>query len=335
MGVAQSARFSHQRQRGYVLIMVLGALALMAFVAARFAARIDTLRTQAATLMEYAQARAAADSALNAGIYWVVTRHGGTGGFGQAPLPVLEADGRPYLLPGGAELRLLDQRGLFPINGGQRQTLARVLRGLGAPSDKIDGLIDVLLDYQDTDNLKRLNGAEAAEYSALGLAPPSNDWLLSLSELRRMPLWREQPELVEAVQRVASIGREGLLNPNTMPRALLKALQPAARPEQLELFWTLRRANAFESSAAVLAATGMNLEGEDYLYHVSDRLRFIVWAPGLPQAYQYNLVLVPGGSTAPWVIQDAQPENRDSISNDPSERKTPFPLQLETEARQP
>jgi hypothetical protein len=320
-------------QGGYVLVMVLAALALIALVAGRFAARVDALREQAATLSDYAQGRAAAYSALQAGLYWVGTRQVGPGGYGAYPQPALRGDGRPYSLPGGAELRVQDLRGLYPLNTAQREGLARLLRGLGAPSDKTDSLIDVLLDYQDTDSLKRLNGAETDDYRALGLPAPRNDWLLAVSELQRLPVWREQPALVAALQRVVSVSRIGQMNPNTMPEPLLKAWLPDARPEQLELFLTLRRQQPFDSGAAVLASSGLRLLGDDFLYHASDALRITVWAPGLPQAYQYNVTLVPDGSSSAWVLSDMQPETRDKTFNAPSDRATPFPLAIGSSPR--
>lgn len=316
------------RQGGYVLVMVLAALALIALVAGRFASRMEAMREQARSLDDYAQGRLQAASALNAGLYWISTRHGSVGGYGQFPAPELRADGRLYTLGQGAELRLQDLRGLYPLNAPSRDSLGRLLAQLGAKTDRIDALIDVLQDYQDIDSLKRLNGAEAEDYRALGLPPPRNDWLLAASELQRMPLWRDEPELVQQLTRLSSTNRTRLINPNTAPKALLQALLPTASPEQLEVFLTLRRSGAFASAAAVLAATGLKALGEEYSFYISDRQRITVWAPGMPQALQYNLQLDPGGTAAPWLIIDAQPEGRDKQSNVNTESATPFPLAI-------
>lgn len=320
--------FAGRRQRGYVLVLVLGALALVAFVAGRFAARMDGLRSQAISLSGYAEARVAAESALQAGLYWVSTRPGGPGGYGVSYQPGIRSDGRPYALPGGALLRVQDQRGLFSLNIERREGLLRVLAGLGVSVTEADGLVDVLLDYLDTDNLKRLNGAEADEYRALGLPPPRNDWMLSTGELWRLPRWRDKPELIEALQAVSSTGKDGLLNPNDMPMALVRLLLPSAKPEQLALFETLRRDQPFGGAGAVASATGLQFVGEEFWFYTGDRVRLSVWAPGLPQATQYNLALVPDGAEAPWKITDTQPENKGTPSHGSSERPTPFPLAL-------
>lgn len=319
------SRLTSRRQGGYVLVLVMGALAMIALLAGRFAARVDDLRTQTLSLSEYAKAQAEANSALQAGLYWITTRPLARGGFGQFPAPELRNDGRNYRLPSGAQLSITDMRGLYPLNAPNREGFARLLLALGARPETVPGLLDVLLDYEDTDNLKRLNGAEDREYQALAMPGPRNDWLLSVSELQRMPLWREQPELIQALMRVASTIRDGVINPNAISKELLIALQPNARPEQIELFFTLRQKAGFDSGSAVLTATGMRLTGDEYFYFASDRQRISVWAPGLPHALQYNLQLAPDGTSAPWLITDVQPETRDKQSD---VNATPFPLAI-------
>lgn len=314
---------------GYVLIMVLAALVLISLVVSRFAQRVDALRAQAVSLNAYATAHLEAVSARQAAMYWVATRPMGRSGFGEFPGPDLRADGTPYALPSGAEVRVQDLRGLFALNAVNRPVLIQMLSGMGVSASRAEAMVDVLLDYQDTDNLRRLQGAEASDYAALGLPPPRNDFLLVPNELLRMPLWRDEPALVAAIANISSVNREGMLNPNTMPSALLRAAQPGAKPEQIELFLTLRRARGFDDGASVQAATGLNLQGDEVLYHVSDRLRISVWAPGLPHALQYNLQLVPGGASAPWQIMDAQPETRARSTDVNIDRAIPFPLAVE------
>ena len=316
-----------------MLVIVLTALALISFVAFRFSNRVDALRAQAAQLQQYAQGRTDAMSARNAGLYFVSTRFTDAAGFGQPPGPELRADGRPYVLPGGAVLRVQDLRGLLPINALPRQVMARLLQAQGLEPGQQDAWIDVLLDYADTDDLRRLNGAERSEYAELGLPPPRNDWLLSVNELYALPKWRDRPDTVAALLPLVSTNREALLNPNTMPMPLLRAFLPDAPPGALERFLTLRRQMPFATAAAVLASTGLNFTREDLLLHVSDRVRLTVWAPGLPEPFQYNLALVPDGVDSPWVILDAQAVPREKNTEPNAESPTPLPLRLEAGSR--
>jgi type II secretory pathway component PulK len=312
-------------QQGYVLIMVLGALALIAVVAARFAQRIDELRQQTATLQSHAQQRLEMGNALAAALYVVTTRPLGPGGHGPTLEPELRSDDRVYRLATGGEVQVQDQRGLMPLNAFERPQLGRLLRATGVSAQDVSAWIDVLQDYQDTDTLRRLNGAEAPEYAELGLPPPRNDWLISVRELNRMPWWRDRPAVVEAIRRVSSTGGQAVLNPNTAPLELLAALLPSALPEQLELFDTLRRRTPFVSGAAAQRATGVALDRDDYVFHTSPQLRLTVSAAGSPRTLQYNVMLVPGGLQAPWLISEAHSDHRTDRRDTP-DRATPFPL---------
>lgn len=312
-------------QRGYALIMVLGALALIAVVAARFSQRIDELRQQTATLQTHARQRLEMGNALAAALYVVSTRAVGPAGHGPILEPELTSDDRVYRLPSGGEVQVQDQRGLLPLNAVDRPRLGRLLQALGVSTQDSDSWIDVLQDYQDTDTLKRLNGAEAPEYAALGLPAPRNDWLISVRELNRMPLWSERPIIVEAIGRVSSTGRQAVLNPNTAPIELLAAMLGSASPEQLELFDTLRRRTPFISRSGAQRATGLLLDRDDFVFHVSPQLRLTVSVAGSRRALQYNVLLVPGGLQAPWLISEAHPVRRTERSDTP-DRATPFPL---------
>jgi type II secretory pathway component PulK len=312
-------------QQGYVLIMVLGALTLIALMAARFSQRIDELRQQTATLQAHAQQRLEMGNALAAALYMVNTRALGPGGHGPDLEPVLHSDGRVYRLPGGGEVQLQDQRGLMPLNAADRPQLARLLQALGVPQQETDTWVDVLEDYQDTDNLKRLNGAEAREYAALGLPAPRNDWLILVRELNRMPAWRDRPDVIEALERVGSAGRQPVLNPNTAPVELLAALLPSALPEQLELLDTLRRRTPFVSGEAAQRATRLPLDRDEFVFHTGPQLRITVSAASAPRALQYNVTLVPGGAQSPWLISEAHPVLR-ADRRDTPDRATPFPL---------
>jgi type II secretory pathway pseudopilin PulG len=308
-----------------VLIMVLGALVLIALVAARFAQRIDELRSQTITLQAQAQQRLAMGNALAATLYVVTTQALGPGGVGP-PIgePLLFADDRLYRLPDGGEVQLQDDRGLLPLNAVGRAQWRQVLARLGVGTVEVDRWIDVLQDYQDTDSFKRLNGAEATDYAALGLLPPRNDWLVSVRELNRLPLWRDRPEVVEAIERIGSTSRFLVYNPNTASIDLLGMLLPDATPQQLELFDTLRRRVPFATAASAQRATGLSMEREDFVFHLGRQLRLTVSAQGATRALQYNVTLVPGASEAPWLISEAHPVFH--RTRDTPDRATPFPL---------
>jgi hypothetical protein len=309
------------------LVLVLGALALIALIAARFAQRIDSLRGQTASLLDHAQQRLQARNALAATLYLVATRPIGPAGYGPAMVPELRADDRLDRLPDGGEVRLQDPRGLYALNAPKRDSLGALLRGLGVTGSDTDAFVDVLEDYLDTDPLKRLNGAEAAEYSALGLPPPRNDWLLTVGELRHMPRWQDAPQVVAALERWGSTARYAVLNPNTAPIALLASVWPHARPEQLQLLGSLRKETPFVEGRHAQRMTGLALDRDDIVFSIGPQMRITVSARGSPRALQYNVTLTPAGIEGPWLISDMQPAQR-TEPHDTTDHAEPFPLAI-------
>ncbi len=92
---------------------------------------------------------------------------------------------------GEVTFALQDEGGLFNINHPYHvRRLSALLGFLDIPGDQRDSLSDSLKDYIDIDNLRRLNGAEAREYKALELLPPTNRTLHTFAETQRIYGWR-------------------------------------------------------------------------------------------------------------------------------------------------
>jgi type II secretory pathway component PulK len=311
-------------QSGYVLLMVLGALAVMAFVVQRFAQRNDDLRRNALNFQQYADGRAAVSGALASTLYWNATRSLTPSGRGDAT-DQLRQDDRPYKTQDGAWVQVQDARGLLSINGVPRQVLLSLLIQDGLNVSRAQAMIDVLDDYIDTDNLKRLNGAEGAEYQALELPAPRNDWLLSLRELETMPLWRDEPERLTRLSRwfYADVGH--IFNPATAPVATLRALFPSFAPAQIDQLLRLRAQDQLRDLRVASAVLGLPLSDDDYILAPGNDARITLWAPGLPRALEYNARLTPAGELGPWVITEQYSTKRLNPS-DEAPRALAFPL---------
>jgi len=309
-----------------VLLMVLAALAVMAYVAQRFAQRNDELRRNALDFSQYAQSRAATAGALSATLYWIATRPLTPAGRG-APNEELRHDQQPYVTQEGAIVRVQDSRGLVPVNGSAHSMLMSLLVQDGVPVQRAQAMIDVLNDYIDTDALKRLNGAEQAEYRALGLPGPRNDWLVSLREFEAMPLWRDDPVRLSRLSRWFSTDLVRVMNPYTAPAAVLKAMAPTANAAQLELFLKSRRAASFADVREVLRLSGLPFDSDDYAFAPGNDSRIAVWAPGSPRALEYNARLTPAGELGPWVITEQHSITRPTFT-DEAPPALPFPLAL-------
>lgn len=322
----------HAGQGGYVLLMVLAALAVMAFVAQRFAQRNDELRRNALDFSRYAEARASTFGALSATLYWNATRPLMPAGRGVAGSQ-LRQDGQIYVTGDGAFVVVQDFRGLLAPNGVDRSILRSFLVQDGVPLQTAQAMTDVLDDYIDTDNLRRINGAERPEYQALGLVGPRNGWLLSPRELETMPLWRDDPAKLGRWLRSFSSDIGHPYNPATAPVTTLRALFPTANPAQLELLQTLRRSDQLLNGRDAQQLTGLPFDSDDYIFAPGNEARVTIWAPGLPRSLEYNVRLVPAGELGPWVITEQHSTTRLTLTDEAPPAALPFPLALGAQNR--
>jgi len=79
-------------------------------------------------------------------------------------------DGRPYLLSydqGAGEIRITGEGGKVNINTVTDSTLRKIIGQLGLEGEGRDVVADSILDWRDTDDLHRLNGAENDYYQSL------------------------------------------------------------------------------------------------------------------------------------------------------------------------
>lgn len=311
-------------QGGYVLLMVLAALAVMAFVVQRFAQRNDELRRHALDFQQYADGQAAVSSALAASLYWASTRPLMPAGRGDTQAQ-LRLDGSAVQTADGAWVSVQDVRGLLSVNGSPRAALQALLVQDGLPIQRAQAMVDVLDDYVDTDRLKRLNGAERPEYESMGLAPPRDDWAFSTRELEGMPLWRDEAARLARLQVALSADVGHLFNPATAPSAALRAMFPTVPPAQLELLMRLRQQDQLRDLRAASALTGIALSEDDFILFPGNDLRLLLWAPGLPRALEYNARLTPAGELGPWVITEQHSTTRPHLTDD-APRIPPFPL---------
>ena len=91
----------------------------------------------------------------------------------------------------------------------------------------LGALLNRLHDYQDADDLYRLNSAEADGYRQAGIPPPSNRPLATPMELRRVMGWRRALEFLTPAQinSTISVDVTGLININTAPERVLRTLE--------------------------------------------------------------------------------------------------------------
>ena len=301
-------------RQGYVLITVMVAMVLLALVAARLDDRVANFREASSQWGRWVQAHTDLAAGRDELLFMLSTRPLTPLGFAGAPL--LRVDGRSYRLASGVRVSVQDLRGMISIVSFDPGVMTRFLVAQGVPEREAAPLLDKLGDYNDLDRLHRLNGAEADAYAAAGLPPPRDDWPISPYELSLMLGWRDHPQLWERASDHFTAVRDGWLNPNTAPPAVLAAL-PGATPEAVRRLLDLReRGIHVGSAAALLALTGIRLPDDPVAFYPGVFYRLRLWRPEDARAVEYTAMFAPDARVFPWLILETRQVRRPAHDDD-------------------
>lgn len=175
-------RHGASAERGFVLLVVLSALGLLALVAASFAQIARTHVKAAAAAGESARAEALADAGVQLAILDLVAAREA-----QAPNRRFPLNAAPVACRIGAEgatlsIAVQDEAGKVDLNIGSEPLLRALIVGVGVEAG--EAAVDAILDFRDDDDDRRPAGAERAEYRAAGRSyGPKNAPFLAVEEL--------------------------------------------------------------------------------------------------------------------------------------------------------
>lgn len=293
---------STNKQQGFVLVLTLWVLVIVAIAAGYFAERV----ARAIELAQQSQqnTNAAIDMAGTHAdmLYRLGTASMTEYGLGRGNT-VIALDNRPYHGLGKTLVRLQDNRGLLNLNLIDDGRLQRFLGLMGIPAEQRGHLIDTLRDFIDADKLHRLNGAEDEEYLALKLPSPANRNLITPWEARRIIGWRDFPQLWKNGRLVELTSNSSMgINPNTAPAEVLATL-PGVTEEFAQIIIARRKLSPIIHEGQIVEITSMPLNlpmGMGIIAIPSDAIRITQSTQGLPWAIQYNITLTPNGNDAPW-----------------------------------
>jgi general secretion pathway protein K len=214
-------------QSGIALVLVLWVLLLLTIVTGSFVlmARMDRLEAHA--LLSGTQARFSAEAAINLAVLALRDPEDETR---------MRADGRVYEqeIDGVlVEVSAVDERGKLDINATNELTLVNLFSGHGVEIGEAEFLAAAVLDWRDTDELERVNGAEEDSYFAAGLAVgPANRPFMMIEELLQvigMPY-----ELFRRLEPgITVFSRAGEPDPAFAPAEALMALSDITHEEAL------------------------------------------------------------------------------------------------------
>lgn len=230
-----AGRKAPTRPRGIALVLVLWCTTLLTVIAASFvfSMRTDTLLAQ--NLSSAARAQSLADAGVQRGLYEVFKPAGDKDRW--------QGNGMPHEWEFGdakVKVALLDISGKIDLNTGSELLLKGLLKTNGLDEERSNAMLDAIIDWRDADDLRRTNGAEAAQYQAAGLKYiPTNAAFESVEELQRV--LGMTPELFASIADALTVdSRQGGINAAIAERKVLLAL-PGADPALVDAYIIARQ----------------------------------------------------------------------------------------------
>lgn len=288
--------------RGFVLPLTIWILVAVAVVASFLAERVQKSLQLAESRqlingLQVELSNARAETLFRLGTQPITPRGLGLGE------STVALDNRPYAA-GESVLQLQDARGLLNLDRFSDVQLDRLLQGYGVAQEQRSRLIDALRDYIDADSLRRLNGAEAPEYSAAGKPPPRNAPLRMPPELRAVLGWADAPALWQGVPVTEhlTVGNTAALNPNTAAAPVLMLLDGMTAALAQALIERRRLEPVDVGLLDRMVGGGLLGIPSPVIAFPSDSVRVTQGAKGLPWALRYNVTLTPRDDEVPWRI---------------------------------
>ena len=333
------------RSPGFVLVMVLAMLVILSLLAGTIAGVTQRLRDQEAARKRLEDAEIDFASTEATLTYLLLTQRMTFGGLTVDDTMVLSEDeramqsdmdrpislmpvgneisldGKVYAGIGAAAFSLQDDRGLLGVNWTLPVMMERWWSQLGYSELPPPTLASLLLDYQDEDDLYRLNSAERDQYRAEGRMPPSNLPLVTPMELRAVKGWDRALSSLDdtALLHSVTVSRSPIINVNTAPARVLQVL-PGIDAGIAERVVARRAVGPFISTPAFYAFIGAVPVDEDRLsLYPADSGTMRVWAPmgGSVRTIHWTLTPLDDGGR-PWREDYGLTLPQDSDTNPPT-----------------
>ncbi|GAA0791810.1 general secretion pathway protein GspK [Marinobacterium sediminicola] len=223
--------------RGVILVTVLWVLVLLSLIATNLSLASRSFSRQTLNVEQGTRAGLAAD----AGISWAMWN------LQQPPADGWLADGAVHWLwldQTRVGVRLQDESGKLDLNAAPAELLDALLLPVIEDSLQRAQLVAAIEDWRDSDDLVRLNGAEVAEYQAVGReAGPANRPFASLQELN-LVLGMSNEIYTYLLPHLTLMTRVRTVNPRVASFEVLMALPNAS--EQVVRDFIEQRREAWE-----------------------------------------------------------------------------------------
>ncbi len=337
---------------GFVLISVLWVLVIMVLAASSFSLWVDKVREQAFLRQQSVEAYRRATDTLakvtyshmtglktSEGIAWpdgrqddLTPQFQSLDDFMSGAMPVvtpsasgfMRMDGAVIDAGGGVRVMIQDRAGLIGLSflsDPRIFTAMSSIHSLGKISP--DQLADALFDYQDSDSIRLLQGAERQNYLQQGMYAPANGALRWPMQLRHIMGWSNllNTSSDAYILQVFKVEGAGVVNANTASKHVLELVVGGA--ESAEAIINTREQKRFDRVSQLTPYVGGS--EETYLSVMPESgFRFWWWHQGDAVANVYDVQFAPLESgTRAWYF------NWSARVNLPDELATITPLKID------
>ena len=250
------------RQRGVALVLVLWLVVLLTVIAGSHAYNAHVETRLADNRVQLAKARAAAEAGVHRAILEL---------FNPLPSQRWPPDGSPHQMlvdDTRVEIALRDAAGLVDLNHADPALLGAILVVLGLEEDARDALVDAIQDWRDSDELRRLHGAEDRDYRIAGRAFEAKDAPFDTIDELRYVMGMRPGDFSLLAPYLTVHSKVAGINPAFAPPGLL-AILPGADPEAVRAYVEERAATGHGGSLAGLGGQRFFSGQESGVYLVS------------------------------------------------------------------
>lgn len=302
-------RSSTSNQSGFVLAVVLWSVAALTLITGGIVARINHTLEQASQMRELARLQQDMMATEQTLLYVLSARPRNAAGVDlEAAGPTLRMDGSLYRGVGSATYAMQDAGATLSLLEPTKDTWARTMNALKIPQGDADRWYDQLMDYQDRDDLTRLNGIESEGYERLDLAGPPNRFMVTPHELRNLPIAAEYPEQTEVLILNSTSATGSMANVNTSPPLMLEVVH-YLRKDDAETVAEARSENVLTSLSEASIKFGVLFQGAQFqtVWQPTGNVRIML---GNTEGRHRRWVAVEFSATtdgSPWVIEYSHP----------------------------
>lgn len=216
---------NRRSERGWALISVLWVVALLAMLAAATQTLTLTAWRIEGRALRAAQAQALLDGAVAEAVAGITTPH-------IEERWRVDGQSRSITLDRQEiKVSVQDELGRIDLNMADGSAISQLLAAAGLGMDQAQALTDKILDWRDSSGLRRLHGANAADYKAAGYTyRPRNGPFRSVRELKLV--MGMTPNLFAKIEPALTVySHSPSLDPNTAPTVALEALYHGNNPQ--------------------------------------------------------------------------------------------------------